>query len=343
MLTYISVDRGVEADYLQYDVYANGELQRKLARPQSLDEGDLFASFILAMCHWSNWDNGAGRTHVKGFLAIMEVLSERVAGEINLYGLSCFWSLARDLLSLKDDGNFSLAIQCRHILKGSFDHVKAYTEALYNVHWTKTLDPLMIVLQVIAVRREREELRKRFKTRMKTDNRGHAPAFRDPLSGQNSSSVAKLKELDKTEEYVNVHKYVAVHELLLWSLIELESEGDSMSNQGMDAILSIWPEMLHMVETSILSHCNMLLRAILGAPTFADGISSSEAMLEMYAVNFLLERFGGAIFIGIGDQVRFRDATIYGFETCLEFWMSLVSKAGRMFYESTNFLEVSCS
>lgn len=335
MLSYVLRDRGCEAEYLKHDIYANREIQRKLAHPNSLDEGDLFVSLLLAASAGTKGDKEVVTAHRCGFLAILEVLFKCVGGDICKYELSVFWPFARDILNVLDGPNHSFASQCSHILNVSLNQVKEYTESLYHVPWTETNDLLLICLQAFAVERERDELKHLFRPQIEA-HRGNPCTFSDSMFAQPSFSFQKPKELDRIEEYVNCHQF------LLKSLILLESPVDSFSNPVKDAILSISPSLSRMVEISVKSHLNVLLRTILDAPTIADGLSSSKAILEIYSVSFLLERFGGAMFIKFINRVAV-ESGVAGFDDVLEYWNYLAPRAGRMFYESINLLRFSSS
>lgn len=69
-------------------------LKNRLEDPSIIDEGDLFAVALLAMCSVSEEDTFL--VHVDGFSAVAGFLFERAKGNLTSYSLASFWAMARD-------------------------------------------------------------------------------------------------------------------------------------------------------------------------------------------------------------------------------------------------------
>ena len=100
-------DVGDPLRHLRHANFACSALRRKLNDPTTLDEGDLFVSFILAQWGAANEDSVVLRSNMLGFTLIMKQLSDRAGGNISSYQLAVFWPLARDYLQVSlFDNNF---------------------------------------------------------------------------------------------------------------------------------------------------------------------------------------------------------------------------------------------
>lgn len=89
-------EHGTFEDYCmcEYEQRTCSALQSRLQNAFILDEGDLFAVALLAMC--SVREENVMSLHIKGFSAITETLFERAKGDITRYTFARFWEMARD-------------------------------------------------------------------------------------------------------------------------------------------------------------------------------------------------------------------------------------------------------
>ena len=71
-------------------------LRIRLGEPAKLDEGDLFATSLLALHFFRLGNCHEGMKHVQGFFSIMHYLFARAGGARGEYILAMFWSLATD-------------------------------------------------------------------------------------------------------------------------------------------------------------------------------------------------------------------------------------------------------
>jgi hypothetical protein len=85
------------AQYFEYIICATQELRRKLANPQTLDEGDLFLSCLIAL----STVEPTSAPNLYGFIAVMRHLNDRVGGALEKYDYKIFWALARDVLGFR--------------------------------------------------------------------------------------------------------------------------------------------------------------------------------------------------------------------------------------------------
>lgn len=69
------------------------ELSRKLSNPSTIDEGDIFVSYLLAVWY-GDGDSAAIEVHVRGLLALMRHLSQNPA--FFMSPMAPFWALIRD-------------------------------------------------------------------------------------------------------------------------------------------------------------------------------------------------------------------------------------------------------
>ena len=79
-------------------------LKLRLNDPNIIDEGDLFATALLAMLDWTSPERY--ETHVNGFLAIMRHLYSRSNDNSKSYQLGALWKTVRDMmLAIAVEGN----------------------------------------------------------------------------------------------------------------------------------------------------------------------------------------------------------------------------------------------
>jgi hypothetical protein len=78
----------------EYMQRTSSALRNRLQNPSSIDEGDLFAVSLLAMC--SVTESEVISVHVTGVLAIAESLFEKAEGDLSRYSFARFWEMARD-------------------------------------------------------------------------------------------------------------------------------------------------------------------------------------------------------------------------------------------------------
>ena len=115
-------------------VYAGHVLRKKISE-HTLSEGDLFASVFLALASVPNPENGV-KHHLKGFLAILESLSQGRSRS----SLPISWSLARDILLwavsdqkwMSDEDYLQFVYDCRQLLGPStWERRNAYVKKTY--------------------------------------------------------------------------------------------------------------------------------------------------------------------------------------------------------------------
>ena len=85
-------------------------LRMRINDPDSVDEGDLFASYLIAMHFLRMQEQHEGRKHVDGFFSILRHLVATAEGAVGKYPLQLFWSLAKEELTgifMKGEAFFS--------------------------------------------------------------------------------------------------------------------------------------------------------------------------------------------------------------------------------------------
>jgi len=319
MLSYASLDRDLVADHLEYDLCANRELQRKLANPDTLDEGDLFVSFLLAVCEKVKSNTIA--PYVNGILGIMDVLFHRAGGNIKLYELSVCWPLLRDIFAiyLTDTAYVDRYL---HILETShFNQVKAYTEALTGVAWMEEPSWHYAMLQSVAVHHEGRYLRRLLRSQIinqsgeedSTDNSTSIPA--------SFSVMAKELNLDFS------------HKALRSFLNLTRRPVSALSDDEMKTILSVTDRAWSIATLSVRARFNSLFRAILGAPTIAEGLSSDETIREVPVIIKILSDFGGVALLE--PSWTLGEGSMAPLDDILYYWNCLGSAATEMFWQGT--------
>ena len=91
-------DVGNPLQHLEYATSACYALRQKLDDPATLDEVDLFVSFLLAQWGMAIGETVAFHSNMLGFASIKKQLSNRVGGDIRSYQLAVFWPMASDHL-----------------------------------------------------------------------------------------------------------------------------------------------------------------------------------------------------------------------------------------------------
>src|SRR5271170_1341910 len=127
------IGQGSSVQHLEHIILATQALGRKLANPNTLDEGDLFLSCLIAL----GTVEPTNETNSYGFMAIMRHLSDRVGGALEKYHYTLFWSLARDTLGLYLEEGFGTArdfwwASGRLLGPPNLDTVLSYQSALHE-------------------------------------------------------------------------------------------------------------------------------------------------------------------------------------------------------------------
>src|SRR5277367_2178661 len=258
ILNYVSLFRGLEAESLEHNICANFQLQRKLSRPDTLDEGDLFVPLLLAISEILEKKEDDITTHMSGFMAIMEVLFNRVGGNIKSYELSVFWPLVRDMLG-SFVGVADFADRCRHLLGVScLAQVKEYTEALSCVSRIETDPSLYAGLQVVAMMQEWTTLRRLVRSKVSVEP-GNPGACGSSTSVQ---AVSSIQRLNRSEERLQIPEALS----LFLSAISSQPVR-SWSGSEKKALLSLSLRSMLMAYVTVSSQLVLLFRAILNAST----------------------------------------------------------------------------
>lgn len=80
---------------------ARRALRHRLSDVTKIDEGDMFASFLLALHGIEGCKYNEAKIHVQGFINLMIHLYNKARKQLNFYPLSIFWRMARDEIILK--------------------------------------------------------------------------------------------------------------------------------------------------------------------------------------------------------------------------------------------------
>lgn len=303
----------------------------KLSKTNTLDEGDLFVSFLLALCCFGLTENAEMMisANMRGFVSIMQHLSNRVRGAIKSYQLAVFWPLARDLLGL---GEYVLNLvggefwddSCRVLGMTSFQQMVSYFHALPA---TTLPDDCIgegsISLILHNSLRQNREMKELLRVEMARQNGQNDQATAHKLSLTSSLSVSLQDDI-----------YLAVDDLA----VNLMSDEYIYDKERFRTLFD--HEMIvRMSRITVSVQCNRMFRILLRAPSVLQGLTSEEGIDAGLKFASTLRAIGGTSFlVNISWDTDTGELTI---DEWSEFWKHLVPRAGKKFLDSSHHLIIN--
>lgn len=342
ILAFITMELDISLEeHLEHANLAIQALCRTLSKPNTLDEGDLFVSFLLTLCCWSLTENAEMMVsaNLKGFLSIMHRLRKKVRGAIKSYQLAVFWPLARDLLSLINEHAYGrnlvrefLYDSCQVLGWTNVGQTISYLEALRSENLEDDMMDEIFISPLIhsptSQCLEMKELLYHKMARYNDQTPHDDPSLRGPLS----PSLLEDLHLGTNDEEA-VYDLIAKHAAETLMLVE------NSSNEERDETLVESGEIVWSCRFAFSLRYHRVLRILLQAPTVLEGLTSQEGIDACLRFASTLRDMGGTVFLE-DESWNEEMGELTGSEW-LQFWKHLVPRANKKFLDSTRHIPVT--
>jgi hypothetical protein len=336
------MDLGISLEeHLEHANLAIQALCRTLSKPNTLDEGDLFVSFLLTLCCENLTENAEMMisANLKGFLSIMHRLCKKVRGAIKSYQLAVFWPLARDLLSVLNELAYGRNLvrefwddSCQVLGRTNFGQTISYFEALPSENLEDDMMNEIFFSHLIhSANSQYLEMKELLRHRMARYN-DETPHDDPSLTGPLSLSLHEDMHLGANEEEA-FYDLIAKHAAETLMLVE------NSSNEGRDETSVESGKIVSSCRFAFFLRYNRVLRILLQAPTVLEGLTSQEGIDACLRFASTLRDIGGAIFL-VDESWNEEIGELSGSEW-LQFWKHLVPRANKKFLDSTRHLAVT--
>ena len=327
-------------EHLEHANLAIQALCRALSKPNTLNEGDLFVSFLLTLCCERLKENAEMMisANIKGFVSIMHRLCNKVRGAIKSYQLAVFWPLARDLLGilniLADGGDLVSGFwddSCRVLGRTNSRQTISYFEALpYSDPEDNMMNEIFVGHLTHSAVREYLEMKELVRVEMARYN--DQTLYDDTsLTGPLSLSLHDDMHLDMNEEET---LYDTITEFAAKTLMSVENS----SNEERDQMTVESEKIMLGCIFAFFLRCNRVLRILLQAQSVLEGLTSQEGIDACLRFASTIRDMGGTIFL-VDESWNEEIGELSGSEW-LQFWKHLVPRANKKFLDSTHHLPV---